>query len=331
MTESETESQAETETKTARGSTVLVFGRVPPPARLRDEVIVKPTGWAALGPRIVRGVCLHRTLGGPIATTGDYFRTFDARYDDGGHGWNALTDWGVGLDGLVLRWNADGVRSPHANGPVQAPEGDAVAFLSRYGAIAVNRDLESIELEGRAYDSPLTPALLDAAVELIAWRMDRAFIPWDVWPRNRDGTQAIYWHGEFGPKDCPGPVVRARTGELIERVGARLKAFQSRAASAPLPAPTPAPPASVPALPILPGLDEALARRWFGTVVAGGSLYAFDPDGPVSRLWIAHGRARGEWPPLLAVETAGDRRYFRFGNGFTVWTGPGREAMVLRG
>lgn len=302
---------------------------MPPPVRLRDDVIVKPAGWAALGPRATRGVCLHRTLGGPIATTGDYFRTFDARFDDGGHGWNALTDWGVGLDGLVLRWNADGVRSPHANGPVTDPSGDAPAFLARYGPAGVNRDLESIELEGRAYDSPLTPALLDAAVELVAWRIDRARVPWDVWPRNRDGLQAIYWHGEFGPKDCPGPVVRASTAELIERVGARLKAFQTGAVPAPLPVPPPRPP--TPARPIAPGLDEALARAWFGSVVAAGKVYAFDPDGPVGRLWLAHGRERGEWPPLLAVETHGDRRYFRFGNGLTLWAPPGQEVRVLRG
>ncbi len=318
--------------ETVTPPTGLVFGRVPPPTRLREEVIVKPAGWSALGPRTTRGVCLHRTLGGPIATTGDYFRTFDARSDDGGHGWNALTDWGVGQDGLVLRWNADGVRSPHANGPVQTLEGDAVAFLARYGAVAVNRDLESIEREGRAYDTPLTPALVDATVELIAWRMDRALIPWDVWPRNRDGVQAIYWHGEFGPKDCPGPAVRARTGELIERVGARLKAFQTRAAPAPLPAPPPpVPPSSAPSRPILPGLDETLARAWFGNVVAGGRVYAFDPDGPVSRLWLAAGRERGEWPRLTAVETLGERRYFRFANGFTLWTAPGQDARVLRG
>lgn len=297
--------------------TELVFGRVPPPARLRDDYIVKPAGWAALGPRTTRGVCLHRTLGGPIATTGDYFRTFDARFDDGGHGWNALTDWGVGLDGLVLRWSADGQRSPHANGPILAPEGDAVAFLARYGAGAVNRDLESVELEGRTYESPLTPALLAAAVELIAWRIDRALIPWDVWPRNRDGLQAIYWHGEFGPKDCPGSAVRARTDELIERVGMRLKTFQTSAAPAP-------------ARPILTGLDEGLARVWFGTVAADGRIYAFDPDGPVSRLWLAAGRESGAWPPLVGVETHDERRYFRFANGLTIWTAPGRDARVLR-
>ena len=207
-------------------ATGLVFGRVPPPARLRDDYIDKPAGWSALGPRTIRGVCLHRTLGGPIVTTGDYFRTFDARFDDGGHGWNALTDWGVGLDGTVLRWNGDKERSPHANGPITNPDGDAVAFLARYGAAAVNRDLESIELEGLTYDSPVTSALMEAAVELIAWRIDRAMIPWHIWPQNRDGLQAIYWHGEFGPKECPGPVVRARTDELIDRVQARLRTYQ---------------------------------------------------------------------------------------------------------
>ncbi len=303
--------------KLAPTATGLVFGRVPPPARLRDDYIDKPAGWAALGPRIVRGVCLHRTLGGPIVTTGDYFRTFDARFDDGGHGWNALTDWGVGLDGTVLRWNGDNERSPHANGPVANPEGDAVAFLARYGAAAVNRDLESIELEGLTYDSPVTSALMEAVVELIAWRIDRAMIPWHIWPQNRDGLQAIYWHGEFGPKDCPGPVVRARTDELIDRVQARLRAYQLQTAPAP-------------ARPILPGLDEALARSWFGTVVAGGRAYTFDPTGPVSRLWIAHGRETGCWPTLIAVEAHGDRRYFRFANGFTIWTAPGREAAILR-
>lgn len=296
----------------------IVFGRVPPPAHYQDDYIDKPAGWLDLGPRVIRGVCLHRTLGGPIATTGDYFRTFDAHFDDGGHGWNSLTDWGIGLDGAVLRWNADARRAPNANGPADDLEGDGPAFVRRYGVAAVNRDLESIELEGRTYETPTTEAQLTAAAELIAWRIDlKARIPWNIWPQNLDDLPALYWHNEFGPKRCPGSVIEDRTDDLIDRVQARLKRFQTGVDPQPSP-------------PIIDGLDERQAAAWFGSAVAAGRLYRFDPQGPVSRLWLQAGRETGQWPALTRVELAGDRRYFRFANGLTIWTAPGQDARILR-
>jgi hypothetical protein len=242
-----------------------VFGRVPLPKNFEARVITNNTAWDDLGPRAIKGICLHRMLGTLVGTDG-YFRG-EARN-------RALTDFGVG-QGKVYQWNLVGgpvngkVRSPHANGPASDVEGDGGAWMARNGGVvAVNRDCVSIEIEGLRYDSPFLdnivtgeradphrivadlgaellpcgwPVGLERAMddgaddigdrdfarvcELVARLCDLGTWPWHEWPKH-NGVHALLSHHEFGPKECAGSAVLRRVPEIIATVGAMLRYWQ---------------------------------------------------------------------------------------------------------
>lgn len=237
-----------------------VFGRVPPPKNLTERIILNNTAWDDLGPRSIKGICLHRMLGTLVGTDG-YFR--------GEASGRALTDFGVGAGGQVYQWNrvtqpVNGKhRSPWANGPASDVEGDGAAWIAKYGVTGVNRDCVSIEIEGLRYDAPflddpyatLGPetdilpcgfpvdlATDDADIgngvadigdadfarvcELVARLADLGRWRWDQWPNNPDGLHGLLSHSEFGPKACAGSAVLARVAEIIEVVGEMLKRYQ---------------------------------------------------------------------------------------------------------
>ena len=161
---------------------------------------------------------------GTLIGTDNYFR-YEARE-------SALTDFGVGNGGNVYRWTKPGASiSPWASGATgvahAVPSGDGVDFVNRYGW-RQNSDTESIEIEGLKYSDPVPAADYQALVQLVAWRVDSWLkIPWNQWPKNHDGAQAIYWHNEFqDEKPCPGQVVMDFTDRLIEDVRVRLRQYQ---------------------------------------------------------------------------------------------------------
>ena len=195
---------------------------------------------------------------------------------------------------------------------------------------AINRDGVSIEIAGFEAD-PVSDIAFERLARLVAFWADWAGVPHGDWPINPEtGLTFIYWHCEFnGAKSCPGDVVQRLTSRLIRRVGELLREGQSGAElAAPIPtAPEATPPAGTePAPPsaiVLPtGAELADVRGWFGSVRANGDralTFAFDPGGPVTTLWLARGRATGEWPQLASVTTADDgSRLFRFDGGWTV-------------
>lgn len=73
----------------------------------------------------------------------------------------------------------------------------------------------------------------------------------------------------------------------------------------------------------VPGMDEGIASMLFGKITDDKGVYQFNPNGPVSKAWLAHGRATGEWPELKAVRSFDDgtagRTYFVFEGGWTLW------------
>lgn len=73
----------------------------------------------------------------------------------------------------------------------------------------------------------------------------------------------------------------------------------------------------------VPGMDEGIASMLFGKITDDKGVYQFNPNGPVSKAWLAHGRATGEWPGLKAVRSFDDgtagRTYFLFEGGWTLW------------
>jgi hypothetical protein len=113
--------------------------------------------------------------------------------------------------------------------------------------------------------------------------------------------------------------VMDQTDALIARAKAICKAAQEGTVTntttpKPQTTPAPQPPPTYPE-----GLDADLAERWFGKVVVGDAWYTFDPNGSLSRLWLAEGAKTGSYPALSSVEAFGARQYFRFASGFTVW------------
>lgn len=83
-----------------------------------------------------------------------------------------------------------------------------------------------------------------------------------------------------------------------------------------------------------PGVDSELCKTWFGSVYADGRSFSFDPDGPVSQVWLDNGLATGAYPKLVAVDVYTDsktakRTYFRFSSGLTIFVATGEDARIL--
>ncbi len=233
----------------------LTFGRVPLPEftdrRIPDK---KNRAWDLLGNRVtIRGVVLHRMLGS-LTSTDSYFRTVpngnaancpagvDTTYINGGC--NGLTDLGIdATTGDADMWNsplgfpASGVsanRSPWASGPYASGGADGIAFVNKFGINAINRDLKSIEVSGQ-YNDPISERCKATIVAFVAYFADQAKVPWHTFPMNpATGETFLFFHWEFcgkATKICPGPVIEAFLDELIQRVIAILKQYQTGAGS----------------------------------------------------------------------------------------------------
>lgn len=316
----------------------LVFGNVDVEGLVvrKDIPETLNTAWDRLGARQGLFMVLHRMYGG-LAGTDVYFRG-DARH-------RARTDYGVNSQtGDIWRWTDPlGQISPHASGPYSRPSGDAPALVAKLGQEAINRDGISVEIDLDG-DSPVTARAWETIARLSAFWADWNQIPWTIWPINpRTGLTFLYWHREFnggkGPvaalRDagevwCPGSVVENYTTQLIEDVRAILKAAQTRGrvvgttkpTAGQLPVYAELPPTAL-ALP--DGVTPAMVAEWMGRVTLTGErsgVYAFDPNGPVTRLWLERGRRTGSWPQLEAVTPVAAGLVFRYRDGYTVLAPP---------
>lgn len=89
----------------------------------------------------------------------------------------------------------------------------------------------------------------------------------------------------------------------------------------PSPAPdpgTPEPPEGDPGNPSLPAF-------LFGEAAG----YSFDPDGPVSKLWLETGTTNDRWPRLVDVRIDGEVKYFVFSSGEVIVSEPGKGVAYL--
>lgn len=213
----------------------LSFGHVAHPPFV-DRLVKDSDNWAwdPLGPRMIFGVVQHTIVGG-LWSCDSYFRSGAAP---------GLTDYGIGGatdgadDGLILRWNDptgaahDGVspdRWPWASGPCEGSNGDAVAFIQKYGPNAVNGYLVSIERsDGGDPNIPASNRYIDSFVALSAHYADVARIPWDTYPQNPNTKcWSYFWHSEiYGAKSCPAGA-KASTDEIQADVKQMLKAAQT--------------------------------------------------------------------------------------------------------
>ncbi len=316
---------------TMSATSPITFGNVvAPPVVHRDIDPELNTAWDDLGQRRPRFVVLHR-MAGSLAGTDEYFRT-DART-------RARTDYGIDhRTGEIWRWTDPlGRLAPYASGPWTSPPGDGIALVAKLGQSAINRDGISLETSGFK-DDTISETGFSRLVQLIAYWADWCEIPYPSWPINPEtGLTFVYWHGEFngakGPgteHDCPGSVIRGMTTRLITRVGEILRDAQSvevtgsvpptpqRPPRSTAPVVTPTPPTAI-ALPA--GVDLTLVSGWFGSVASNGDramTFAFDANGPVTKLWLEHGRETGTWPQLVSVTETDGGRVFRFDGGWTV-------------
>ena len=234
------------------------FGRVPLPIFDNRLILDEQTvAWNDFGERSAAGVVYHR-MGGTFEEVDNYFRsvppggkqaceTVDLPYLYGGC--QALADFAVDhQSGAIRRWNdplgashpdVSPNRAPWANGPVDEPDGNALAFLVDNGweptqgpqaVVAVaNRDQVSIEISGKE-EEEISDACKQAVAALSAYYADRFGIPWDRYPTVPGKDYGyVRLHNEFSRgsgKTCPGPVVMAATDEIIERTREILQRHQ---------------------------------------------------------------------------------------------------------
>ncbi len=299
---------------------IPVFGRVePPPVDRRDIPPDVNTAWDDLGPRRPRFAVIHRMLG-TLAGTDRYFRT-EARH-------HARTDYGIDhQSGAVWRWTDPlGRHAPWASGPYDDPSALGRALVVRFGLATVNRDGVSIEVAGMERDA-ISGTALDAVARLVAFWADWAGVPHDRWPINPEtGVAFVARHEDFAAKACPFDALRTLIPAIERRAGEVLRAAQvdpvaPRPVPPPSAAPRPAMPAPPTALVLPPDVTVERLGDWFGRITSNGEkalTYAFDPDGPVSALWLARGHEQGVWPQLAQVLVEGETRWFRFEDGWTV-------------
>lgn len=98
-----------------------------------------------------------------------------------------------------------------------------------------------------------------------------------------------------------------------------------------VPPPIPTPPPTVPPPAVetfgIDGFDADLARMRFGRVEFEGTVYEFNPIGPLSTLWLERARQTGIFAGLARIRRFGTRRYFEFADGWTCWS-PNDQAPV---
>lgn len=224
-----------------------------------------------------------------------------------------------------------------ANGRISAPYGDALKYIQwkqsqpgGWNPNLANIMGEALEISGWFPSAPVTqdtPVLEPAIANIVQHAAARAHdygIRWDTFPLipEENNRSYITWHQEWTigtGKTCPGPWVMQQTPAWIDRIRAVMKAYQTDGVSViDLP--------EVPRKddPMPTGMDKAIAELLFGSVTLDGNVYAFNPRGPVSNLWLAHGKATGEWPELLSVRRFEDspdvtRTYFVFAGGYVIW------------
>jgi hypothetical protein len=59
------------------------------------------------------------------------------------------------------------------------------------------------------------------------------------------------------------------------------------------------------------GMDLGIAKLLFGK--------EFNPNGPISKRWLARGAGTGSWPKYLGGTTFDERTYYRFDDGWVLW------------
>ena len=325
---------------TQTGDIMATLGRVPQPPINRRLITNKIVG-VGRDPdaqRDVKFTVVHSMVG-TLPGTDAYFRN---------PGVAALTDFGIGLtldsngDGFadIYQWNDPWGRViGWASGPAQAPWGDGARAIANWGVGGVNRYGASIELDDAGnIGTPVSAAQWSSLCWMLAWLHDKMGQTADTFGWNihhREFTGTAY-------KDCPFPRVYNFTAQYQAVVKAIMRYYQEGVDYPPegfsingrtLTLPTAGRVVTGEEQPTTPstggktvypeGMDEDLARAWFGRgkgkIDGKNRSYGFDPNGTVSKTWLAYVKSTGHAPALETVEQYGDRMYWRFSNGLVMW------------
>jgi hypothetical protein len=326
----------------------MTKGLIPLPKHEKKIITTKYTGFSSVGKRTIRGESLHRAQGSFVSIYSHFSNPNVA----------SLTDWAVDhMTGQMWQFNdPEGTRSGWASGPYKGGYGDGKAFAEKYiplmgiGAEVINRDRESVEVSGYfrqpgsgvTTDNPWSDVSKRVYAQFLASRAHDYGIAWGDFPiaRPKDDFSFLAWHQEFilpaystesFDKICPGRVVMEATPEVIEIAKGIMKSYQEKS----IPTPT-TPPAADPTSILYPsGMDAGIAAIAFGSVKGDdGRTYAYDPRGPVSRLWLDLGWAgsnESRFPRLEEVRTFDKRRYFLFSDGLIIWQPDANTAIRVIG
>jgi hypothetical protein len=329
--------QGDATVKDSEGHELNMTPGLIPEAGYADRLIpdANNSAWDNLGQRVIRGVTLHRMLGG-LEGTDTYFR----------NGAAGLTDMGAKASSdLVYRWNDEtgkghqGVsanRAPWASGPYRATAyGDGLKFTNKYGVNAVNRDRRSLEIDG-FYADAWSKASMQEYAQTTAHDAHNYGITWEQFPYSpKDDCSFICWHNEFcgtDYKECPGSVVMNQTDEFIGIVKGIMKAAQQGTVTPPTPTPTPPPPPTpIPVSPYPKGATEEWVKVAYGSIKVpwAAKPFAFDITRSECRAWLAYCTSTiprggdytdGHWGALEKVVRRGNKgsagRDFLYSHGF---------------
>jgi len=253
---------------------------------------------------------------------------------DGERCQNALVDWEILRNGDLVEYQDpyDTNRIPWASGGAEN-NGNLIgqAINAKYRGLfgGVNRVFAAVEIE-KTDNEACTPEQIQTAGKLMAYVMAKAGYPANDWeyPDVLGGDiYTVPHHSDISQTSC----------RISDSDKAAMKTVCSKALAAyyqgttPGEEPQPEPPKPVEE--VIPGLDYSVAARLFGIAKGeDGVSYKFDKNGPVSQLWLANGKATGEWPALTSVYSYenGARRYFVFDGGDTVIAVNGQAPRWLK-
>lgn len=295
-------------------------------------------GWDALGSRTAgMGLLVgHHTAG--YDNRDSVYRLFSR---GGGRWGQACTDAVIdraGLGYLMLDpWSPDpdegsGV-TPWASGPATSLNGIGVPIVQQLGANAVNKrgfSGEHCNVSGQGF----TDAQMALSCAVYGNVITRMRIPWDRFPvnPNLNNLRVDAVHDRFAPTSCPGadwPWGGGVHTAWVQGIVAAAKALQTGSApGVPVPVPEPEPlpdPATFTAY----GLERAQIDRYFGTLTRFNldgttSKLPFDPQGPLSLLWLERFGDAGIFPAANEMQAfdskvAPGREWFaRFGD-YVAW------------
>lgn len=271
------------------------------------------------------GLVIHETQG---RGTGDWYQKFFS-CPNGERCGNALVDWLIDRDGKLWEYQDpyDTNRIPWASGGA-ANNSNAIgsAINAKYrntfgGVNAVFAAVEMVKTDAEA----LTAAQIQTAGRLLAFVMAKAGYPANDWeyPDALGGNICTApHHSDISQTSC-----RISDADKAAIKSVCTTALAGYYAGTTPPDELPGTPTTPTAPDIIPGVDLAIAKRFFGIAQGeDGRSYSYDPNGPVSMLWTDRGKLTGEWPKLADVWVYDDgRRYFVFADGSTIFDPAGAE------